>query len=204
MARKRDTGQGTEYSGNEAEAVAQALADAYEAWANDDEPSRVDVRAQVEWAGHVMPANNGKRRTRVDLPASGMKKVRKAVEKVARAIGKKSKAKPASSRKAKGWHAQLRELTEAKQGSAAADKAGLNPSARTLKNWLSDADYPIRSGDRDRIARAYDALKNWNVSEASDAAAAASKQAADAMTDAMRDQYGVNVRFRDIDDFTFE
>ncbi|MFF6873695.1 hypothetical protein [Streptomyces sp. NPDC012450] len=204
MARKRDTGQGTEYQAAEAEAVAQALADAYAEWANDDEPSVMDVRAQVEWAGHVMPANNGKRRTRIDLPASGMKKVRKAVEKVARTMGKKSKAKPSSSRKAKGWHAQLRELTEAKNGSAAADRAGLNPSARTLKNWLSDADYPIRSGDRDRISRAYEALKNWNVSEASDAASAASKEAADAMTEAMRDRYGVNVRLRDIDDLTFE
>ncbi|MFE0779103.1 hypothetical protein, partial [Streptomyces sp. NPDC058861] len=132
MARKRDTGQGTEYQAAEAEAVAQALADAYAEWANDNEPSVMDVRAQVEWAGHVMPANNGKRRTRIDLPASGMKKVRKAVEKVARTLGKKSKAKPSSSRKAKGWHAQLHELVKSKNGSAAADKAGLNPSSRTL------------------------------------------------------------------------
>ncbi|MFE0779129.1 hypothetical protein ACFW3E_39565, partial [Streptomyces sp. NPDC058861] len=103
-----------------------------------------------------------------------------------------------------GWHAQLHELVKSKNGSAAADKAGLNPSSRTLKNWLSDAEYPIRSGDRDRISRAYEALKNWNVSEASDAASAASKEAADAMTEAMRDRYGVNVRLRDIDNLTFE
>ena len=205
MARKRDTGAGEKYSDAEAERVAMAIEAAYAEWNNDTaEPSRVDVRAKVEWAGHVMPANDGKRRTRIDLPAEGMKKVRKAVEKARKAAGRKRAAKPAASRKAKGWHAQLRELTEAKKGSEAADRAGLSPTARTLKNWLSDADYPIRRGDREKISRAYDELRNWRVTEAASAEAAAAQEAADAMTDAMRDQYGVNIRFRDIDHFRFE
>lgn len=63
-----------------------------------------------------------------------------------------------SSYRAKGWHAQLRALTQSPRGSAAADRAGLDITERTLKRWLSDEDYPVRSGDRARIAQAYEIL----------------------------------------------
>ena len=51
MARKRDTGAGEPYSDAEAERVAMAIEAAYADWDSSQEPSRIDVRARVEWAG---------------------------------------------------------------------------------------------------------------------------------------------------------
>ncbi|MFG3072162.1 hypothetical protein [[Kitasatospora] papulosa] len=209
MARRaRDTGTGEKYSDAEAERVAMAIEAAYADWGREEEPSKGYVHAQVEWAGHIMRTNNGKRITRLDLPAAGMKKVRKAVEKARKASGRKSTAKPAASRKAKGWHAQLNELLADKRGSKAADRAGLDPTRRTVEKWLSRdggrEDFAPSKANRDAIAKAYDELRNWSVTESRDASEAASKEAAEAMTEAMHDQYGVNVRFRDIEEFRFE
>lgn len=204
MARKRDTGAGEEYTPGEAEALAGRIIEAYEAWDSSNEPTQADVRAVVEWAGHVMPKNDGKRRTRVDLPPGGMAKVRKAAERLEAARGKAATAKPATSYKAKSWHAKLSDLTKTDRGSKAADRAGLSPTRQTLTKWLSDPDYPIRSGDRERIEKAYEELRNYRVTEAKETAEGSAKAVADAMTDAIKDKYGQNVRFRDIDDFRFE
>lgn len=202
MARKRDTGAGEPYSDAQAEAVAQAIEAAYADWDRAEEPSRVDVRAQVEWAGHVMPANNGKRRTRIDLPPSSMKKVRKAIEKVRKATGKQATARPSARYKAKSPRARWNEMRKSPRGRAAIERAGLAPSPSTQRRWAAGGQ-PSKAYT-EKINAAYEALRNWNVTEARDAAAAASKEAADAMTEAMKDQYGVNIRFRDIDDFHFE
>ncbi|MGW3984722.1 hypothetical protein [Streptomyces mirabilis] len=212
MARRsrsdRDTGTGEPYSDADAERLVQAIEAAYAAWDQAGEPSLLDVRAQVEWAGHVMPGNDGKRRTRVPIPPEQMKKVRKAVEKARKALGRKRTAKPSESRKAKGWHAQIRELVESKQGSEAADRAGLNPSRGTLVKWLSHDggrdDFAPSKANREAISKAYEELRSWRVTEASTAAQSASKQAAEAMTEAMENEHGVNIRFRDIDEFRFE
>lgn len=210
MARKRDTGKGEEYTPGEAEALAERVIDAYDAWDQSadsddaDEPTQADVTAVVEWAGHVMPKNDGKRRVRVDLPAGGMAKVRKAAEKLEAARGKAETAKPATSYKAKSWHAQLSDLTKTERGSKAADRAGLNPTRQTLTKWLSDPDYPIRRGDRERIEKAYDELRNARVTEAREAAQGSAKAVADAMTDALSNKYGQNIRFRDISSFKFD
>lgn len=56
---------------------------------------------------------------------------------------------------AQSWHAQLSKLTSQPRGYEAAEKAGLSATARTLRAWLSDPDYPIRRSDREKIARAY-------------------------------------------------
>jgi hypothetical protein len=210
MARKRDTGKGTDYNAAEAEALAARIIDAYEAWdresggGDSEEPSQADVRAVVEWAGHVMPKNDGKRRVRVDLPAGGMRKVRKAAEKLEAARGKLETAKPSKSYKAKSWHAQLSDLTKTERGSKAADRAGLNPTRQTLTKWLSDPDYPIRRGDREKIEKAYAELRNAPVTEAREAEQGSAKAVADAMTDALSNKYGQNVRFRDIESFKFD
>lgn len=60
---------------------------------------------------------------------------------------------------AKGWHAQLSKLTSSDRGYQAAERAGLSATARTLKNWLSDPEYPIRRGDREKIAAAYGIMR---------------------------------------------
>ncbi|MFE0389537.1 hypothetical protein ACFW1F_36570 [Streptomyces bungoensis] len=203
MARKRDTGEGEKYSEAEAERVAMAIEAAYADWANTAEPSRLDVKAKVEWAGHVMRSNDGKRRTKIDLPAESMKKVRKAVEKVRSATGKKRAAKPAASYRAKGWEAQFRQLFKTAKGYEAMNKAGVSATRQTLNRWLSGSQAPTKA-NQEAIQRAYDDMRNRPVAEAQSAEAAAAKEAADAMTEAMKDQYGVNIRFRDIDHFRFE
>lgn len=206
MAKKsRNTGEGEKYSDAEAERVAQAIEAAY-VDSLTPTPTKLDVRAKIEWAGHVMDSNDGVRRTKLDLPGGAvMDRVRKAAAAAAKRREKAKAARPAKSRTAKGWHAQIRELVEAgPRGSKAADRAGLDVTPRTLKRWLSDAEYPVRPGDRAKIEAAYDNLRNANVHEARDAAGRADKAAADALTDALRDKYGVNIRMRDITDFRFE
>lgn len=203
MAKKRDTGAGDKYSDAEADRVADAIEAAYADWANTTEPSRVDVKAKVEWAGHVMPANGGMRRTRIDLPADKMREVRKAAEKARNAAGAKRAAKPASSYRAKGWEAQFRQLFKTAKGYGALDRAGVTATKQTLDRWLRGEQAPNKA-NRDAISRAYDEMRGRPVTEARDASAAAAKEAADAMTEAMRSQYGVNIRFRDIEHFRFE
>lgn len=204
MTRKSDTGEGDDYTSPEEAALEAAIEAAYLAWEDDAEPSRADVRAQIEWAGTVMPTNNGVRRTRLDLPREGMRKVRKAVEKAKRAKDRRQGAKPAVRYQAKSWHAKLADLTKTQRGSEAADRAGLSPSLRTLGKWLSDPEYPIRKGDRERIDKAYEELRNWGVTEAKTAEEKADHEVSEAMTQALKDQYGPNIRFRNIERFDFE
>ena len=205
MAKKRKTGPGDPYSDAEAERVAQAIENAYVDWANAQrEPTQLNVRAQIEWAGHIMPGNGGVRRTRIEL-GSGMDRVRAAVQRATERRQRAEEARPAEWRKAKGWHAQLRQLVEAgDRGSKAADRAGLDIKPRTLKAWLADDQYPVRPSYQERIARAYDELKMWNVREARESAERASREAADVLLDVVKDRYGSNVRFRHIEDFRWE
>lgn len=207
MARKRDTGEGEKYSSAEEERVAAAIEAAYAQWGDEaadpsEEPSKADVKARIEWAGTVMPKNNGMRRTKLDLPADKMKKVRAAVEKVQRAKGKKEAARPSVRYKAKSPRARWNEMRKSKRGQAAMEKAGLAPSKRTQQRWAAGGAPGKEFAEK--IDAAYEALRTWNVTEAGENAERANKEAADAFTDALKDKYGVNIRLRDIEDFTFE
>lgn len=55
---------------------------------------------------------------------------------------------------ARGWHAQLSQLTGTQAGRQALDDAGLSVTGRTLRGWLATTQEPTR-GNRDRIAAAY-------------------------------------------------
>ncbi|MFD8968938.1 hypothetical protein ACFV0C_28790 [Streptomyces sp. NPDC059568] len=56
-----------------------------------------------------------------------------------------------SSYNAKHWHAQLGQLTGTHRGYLALEEAGLDVTAKTLLNWLSDPEYRIRRSYRDLI-----------------------------------------------------
>lgn len=205
MSSSRDTGDGEAYSLSEEDALTDAVMEAYEQWDRATEPSGIDVRAQIEWAGTIMPANNGVRRTKLDgLSPGAMRKVREALAAHKAAQQRQVTAKPLTSLKAKGWHAQLKELTGNPHGSTAADKAGLNPNAATLRKWLADEDYPIRKSDRERIDRAYKELRDRPMREAGQATQKTAHKVATALTEALRERYGVNIRFRNIEHFKFE
>ncbi|MFF4963239.1 hypothetical protein ACFY2Z_40965 [Streptomyces sp. NPDC001222] len=204
MARKRDTGTGEPYSDAEAERVAMAIEAAYADWDRPAEPSKVDVRAKVEWAGVYQPGNQGVRRIRVEgLKPEKMREVRKVIEKARKALGKQRTAKPAATYRAKGWEAQFRQLFKTAKGYEAMSKAGVSATKQTLDRWLSGSQTPSKA-NREAIERAYGEMRERPVSEARSAAESASKAAAEAMTEAMRERYGVNVRFRDIEHFRFE
>jgi hypothetical protein len=61
-----------------------------------------------------------------------------------------------SSYHAKHWHAQLSQLTGTHRGYQALEEAGLDVTAKTLLNWLSDPEYNVRRSYRDLIHTAYE------------------------------------------------
>ena len=61
-----------------------------------------------------------------------------------------------SSYNAKHWHAQLSQLTGTHRGYQALEDAGLDVTAKTLLNWLSDPEYNVRRNYRDLIHTAYE------------------------------------------------
>ncbi|MGW8729217.1 hypothetical protein ACWGNF_24700 [Streptomyces sp. NPDC055808] len=61
-----------------------------------------------------------------------------------------------SSYSAQHWHAQLSQLTGTHRGYQALEDAGLEVTAKTLINWLSDPEYNVRRGYRDLIHTAYE------------------------------------------------
>ncbi|MFE9122315.1 hypothetical protein [Streptomyces sp. NPDC007172] len=61
-----------------------------------------------------------------------------------------------SSYNAQHWHAQLSQLTGTHRGYQALEEAGLEVTAKTLINWLSDPEYNVRRGYRDLIHTAYE------------------------------------------------
>lgn len=204
MAKKRNTGAGDEYNGAEEEALAEAALDAYDGWSDDYEPDGIDVTAQIEWAGTVQPGNDGMRRTRIDgLSPSDMRAVREAVSEYRKGKTGQAEAKPLKSFTAKGWYAQLKALTESPYGSAAADRAGLDPSVRSVRRWLSAEATPNRE-NREKIDRAYAELRNRPVTEARERARGDAHKVAQALTRALANRYGPNVRFRNIRRFDFE
>ena len=68
---RRDTGPGTDYTDTERAALAAALLAAAADWTGEQPPAALDVRAQIEWSGHIQAGARGVRRTRLDIgPAS--------------------------------------------------------------------------------------------------------------------------------------
>jgi hypothetical protein len=208
MARKRVTGDGDPYTDAE-EAELEAWLD--RAFAADDagggdrpgmEPHGIDVTAVIEWAGTVDATTRlgpeGMRRTRLDgLDLTG---VRAASERARTA----AQADYGRAYSAKGWHAQLSKLTASPRGNAAADRAGLSPSRTTLRRWLSESQTPSRR-NREAIERAYGDLRSQAASgQRSRAVAGARRQVAETLTGAVRQRYGVTVRFRDIRNLRLE
>jgi hypothetical protein len=192
MAKSVDTGPPSEYDDNDAAELEAAVDDAwaeYESSGGGGEPTKMKVSAQIEWNGVTDRRNDGHRTTRLE----GLD-----LQKVKAELDKAREARPATSRRAVGWHAQIRELSETKYGSKAADRAGLNPTARTMRNWLSESQTPSKA-NREKIASAYEALKMRRVDQAS-------HRVADAVSGSIRDSYrgSPEVRLRNITDMELE
>lgn len=196
---KATTTEPTEYDASEEAAIEAALdramGDYDEDYGDDDDegPTRLYVEAEIEWAGTYNP--RAMRGTTLD--GLDLKPVRDALRNAEGAAARAAHARPASSYQAKGWHAQLRALLGSSHGSAAADRAGLAPSTRTVQRWLSTEHAPSKA-NRERIAEAYGALRTWRVDEARQSAERAAHAVADALSGALRERYGAEIRLRDI------
>jgi transcriptional regulator with XRE-family HTH domain len=201
VPRKRDTSDGDEYADVDEAALADAVADAlgYGEEEEEEEPGAeeegepaetgtIRVRAQIEWAGTIdQNGQDGVRSTHLDsVPLAG---IREAAADLAKA---KAGRGPLRSYRAKGWRAQLRQMLSTKRGQAAAREAGLNRD--TIRRWQSGTQAPS-AASRARISGAYGQLRDPKPA----AVAAASHRLSIAVTAAVRTQYGVNVRLRNIE-----
>jgi hypothetical protein len=194
----RDTGPSEPYSIEDEGTVEAALDAAYDAWdevAPNQNPSGMQVTAQIEWAGVIDRSRNGVRTTR--LSGLNLGALRMPLERARRATERAEAAQPATSYTAKGWHAQLRALTVSARGSDLADRAGLDPSARTLRSWLAEDRAPSKA-NQEKIAAAYEGLRTAGVEEARARAVEANHQLAEKLNAVVTEEYGQQIRLRDI------
>ncbi|MDN5915115.1 MAG: hypothetical protein L0I76_08425 [Pseudonocardia sp.] len=209
------SGEGEPYSEPDEAAIEKAIQEAEDEYATEygEEPTgfgedspvpeTLTVTAEVEWNGSVQNSNGGKRTVRLDLGADRIEKLGPRI-KEARAAGQKAaQARPARSYRAKGWQAQLRELTKSARGSTLADNAGLAPLQRTLLSWLS-GDRPPSKANQAKIGQAYQGLSTWRVDNAQQGVREANHRLTEELTEQTRDRFGSTVRFRDIDEMRFD
>lgn len=220
---KRTTGQPTEYSDHDEAALEAAIDDAWADYEGElaglepsgpaapggtpagpsggglgdggsrverRRPGRLRVTADIEWAGTM---NATPRRT-TTLAGLDLAALAPFVNEARKAREKASDAQPLRSYRAKGWHAQLRALTATQRGQHAAMLAGLAPTRRTLTNWLTEDTAP-RKRDRERIARAYESLRERPVTEARTSQQQANHELAQKLNAVVSDTYGADVRF---------
>lgn len=199
MSSKSTSGEPTEYDAHDEANIYRAVDHAYSEYgARESTPTRMNVTARIEWSGSVDRARGGMRRVRLDnLPPAKMRALRSAVRREREAQGRAAAARPSTSYTATGWRAQLSALLNDKRGDALSDRAGLSPTARTLKAWISEDRAPSKA-NQERIAQAYGGLRTWRVDQARSEAASARGATARALTDALRDRYGAEIRLRDI------
>lgn len=162
---------------------------------------KVSVTGRIEWSGAV-DRTKPNRKVRLDNLKLGA--VKAALADARAAAAKAASTGRLSSYQAKGWEAQLAQLTKlGAAGSAAADAAGLNPTARTLKAWLS-GDREPSAANRAKISEAYERSATRYRDAASAASQAADARVAQAFTDAIGDRYGAEVRITDITGMTWD
>lgn len=158
-------------------------------------PTDIRITAQIEWAGTVDNGRGGVRTTKLD--GLNLGPVKAALDKARSAGHAADAARPLKSLTATGWHAQLRAITGTAAGYAAADRAGLGPTNRTLMKWLAEDRTPSKA-NRERISQAYESMRTRPVDTASRGRRSAQKELADKLSAAVEDRYGAEVRFRGI------
>jgi hypothetical protein len=229
MARKRDTDEGEPYSSPDEAAVADVIDDAIEqanlailraieleeeaeeAVRGEEEAEEaaepqmtgtIDVRAQIEWAGTIdhPERDGGVRRTVLDgvslngIGSNGERfgpGILQAAEDL-RQARQTGPDQPYRSYNAKGWRAQLRQALGTRRGREAVERAGLNPD--TIRRWQRGTQAPSKTS-RARIAELYGDLRDPRTAAVRDAR----HGVAEALTDALRERYGVSIRLRNIE-----
>ncbi len=189
---KRTSGDSDPYTSGDEAHLAAALDRAFSAWGDSGTPHSIHVHAQIEWAG-TLAGVDGYRSTR--LESLDLREVQRHLT-TARAARRKT-VSAGRSFQAKGWKAQYRALTKTARGRAAAAEAGLAPTTRTSKAWLAGGRTPTKQ-NRNRIAAAYESMRRAVQDTAYERATGADHQIAEAFTTALRNEYGAEIRLRDI------
>ncbi len=196
MAGKRSTGDGVEYDTRDEAIIEAALDNAWQGYdSGSGSPTKMVVTARVEWSGVEQASNGGVRTVRLD--DLDLFPVKAKLDKARRAGARAAHSTPATSYQAKGWHAQLRALTGSRHGSEVSDRAGLDPSPRTLRRWLAQDTAPSKANQQ-KIAEAYSGMRTWQVDTTSRASTDARHELAAALTAALSHRYAAKVRLRDI------
>ncbi|MBM2623852.1 hypothetical protein JIG36_51020 [Actinoplanes sp. LDG1-06] len=205
---KVKTGTTSEYDASDEVELVDSLDEAEETYGGGT-PTRMGITADIEWAGTRNPRAN--RSTTLD--GLNLRPVLTALAAYRAAVGRVAEAGRGIERAeraygAKGWHAQLVAIERTRAGRAAADRAGLNPTRRTFERWMSGG--RPNAANRARIAEAYGSVRaervereRGAVGRAQSAAASARHAVAQALSAAVSDRYGAEVRFREISNLTF-
>lgn len=202
MASKTSTGDPTPYTENDEYDLFASMDEGWDEFEDGfDAPSKMTVSAVVEWSGSINRAHGGHRTVRLDGLELGP--VKAALDDARAAARAANEAREYRSYTAKGWHAQISALTRSARGSELADRAGLNPSARTLSTWLAEGRTPSRANQQ-RIAEAYAGLRTAGIESARAQQREAVHRAAEAVNEAVRERYGADVRFTDVRSIDFD
>lgn len=156
-------------------------------------PTRMRITADIEWAGDY---NRRAHRT-TTLDGLDLSNIGPTVRRVGEARKNVGAARVLGSYRAVGWHAQLRELVSTKAGQAAAARAGLAPTKRTLVAWLA-RDREPQPRNVEKIHGAYDAMRRRYVLDAQESLERANHALTERLNRAVTKRYGVPVRFFDI------
>ena len=156
-------------------------------------PTRMRVSAEIEWAGVKDRARGGQRTTTLDgLNLTG---VRDALNAARKAEGRAASA--GGSLRAKGWAAQLSAITKGARGERATGRAGLSPTARTMRSWLTGSRTPSKA-NREKIEKAYGEMRNEIRQEARGKADRARHELSRQLSSSLEQRYGAEIRLRNI------
>lgn len=194
MARRsKSTGRCAPYSEAELAALGKWLVKKVQ----DEGKAPGTIRAEVEYHGHIYTGARAIRNFTLELSAAQKARVVAAAHKAAGARQEARDTQPKKTYRAKGWHAQFRQLTGTKKGREALGEAGVSANKRTQARWLSGGE--ASKGNRAAISRAYEAMRMENVHAATHRADRESMEAARVFDEVVAEAYGENgVRFRDI------
>lgn len=155
------------------------------------------VTGIVEWQGSRDRGRDGQgtRTVRLDqLTGRHYRELAPFVQRAREAKGAASSAAPLKSYRAKGARAQARQLFGTKRGRQALALAGLRPTPRTVTNWLTGKAQPSKQ-NREKIAKAYDSIRNNQVIDAGRASKKANHELSEKLNEVIKDAYGNDVRF---------
>lgn len=198
MSSKTGTGDPTPYNEHDEHELITAVD---EGWEEFENPTKMTVSAVVEWSGSTNRAHGGHRTVRLDGLELGP--VKAALDDARAASRAANSARGSSSYTAQSWHAQISALTKHSRGSELADRAGLDPTGRTLSAWLSESRAPSKANQQ-KIADAYAGLRTAGVESARSRQRQANHRAAEAISAAVKDRYGADVRFTDVRGVEFD